>query len=214
MLSTLLFKSGLNVFAQNDSLSRNEVRLFIAPLNLLDMYSGSSTRAGVEFGIKNNVTVYTEIGTFLPRSVINRYWLRKNGGLIAKSELKYYTNKNKSTTGKFFSCEIFYKVQSYETTDSIDLNPGYVKDYSVSKKVGCLTVKCGKITVNKNRFVSEYSFGLGVRFKLSESTLTATENEHIALVGDSESNVYNNKSGKFIYPNVVILGFKIGYQLK
>ncbi len=210
LLLTLLF---FRAIGQSDSLIENKLCLKITPFSLVDSYNGSSLRLGSEIKLKNNFAIYSELGTFFPHSLINSFWFRKNSGILIKGELKRYLNKKKITSGLYNSIELFYKYQSYTTTDTINIKPNYPKDYKVYKNVYCATLKFGELVVYKSGLVMDLSVGLGVRFKFSKSTLTTEENNNILGEGDNATNIITNKAGEYIYPNFVI-GIKFGYRLK
>jgi hypothetical protein len=203
----------LNAFGQTDSLTENKIGIELLPFSLLDPYNGSSLRLGTEIKLIDKYSLYTEIGTFLPRSFINSYWFRNNNGLLLRTELKRYFNKKKTTSGIYSSIDLFYKYQSYKTTDSINLRTFYKKDYTVYKNVYCFTLKFGELTVYKNGLLVDLSVGIGARFKFSKSSLTSEENRNLLGEGDNSTNLIQNKAGKFIYPNFA-LGIKLGFSAK
>ena len=203
----LLFSSKL-IFGQQDSID-NKLRLTLTPLSLIDFYSGSSPRIGIEYKLKNNYAFYHEIGTYFP----NFNGIKNNQGILAKTEFKYYLKKSGFTSDTYFSAELFYKYQTYNTWDTINIKPIYRKDYTVYKSVGCFTIKYGLVEFFKCGITLDYFVGLGVRFKNAHSTLTTEENNNIQRVGDNGGNILENKAGQFILPNFEA-GFKIGYKLK
>lgn len=213
-ISILLFTFLINsATGQSDTLIENKFCLMTTPLSLIDCYSGSSIRLGAEIKLHDNLSFYSELGTFLPHSLINSYWFRENSGFLIKEELKYYLNNRKFTSGDYCSIELFYKSQSYTTTDSIKLQPRYSQDYNVSKNVYCATLKFGELTVFKNGLIMDVALGLGARFKFSNSTLTDKENENILGIGDYSTNILANKAGTFVSPNFQV-GIKLGYRIK
>lgn len=56
-------------------------------------------------------------------------------------------------------------------------------------------------------------YGIGVRFKWINNSLSNNENDLIKPIGDNGTNKTLSQAGKFIYPNFD-LGFKICYQIK
>jgi hypothetical protein len=139
--------------------------------------------------------------------------VRNNTGITIKGELKRYYNKEKISSGIYHSIELFYKYQSYATTDTIEAQPNYQKDYNVYKNVYCTTLKFGELNVYKCGIVQDLSVGLGIRYRSSTSTLTAEENNNILGIGDNSANVIVNAAGKFYAPNILI-GIKLGYKVK
>ena len=185
----------------------SKICLKFSPLSFIDIYNGSTARMGVEYKLKDNYSLYNEIGTFIPTG-------NKNSGILSRCEFKCYFNSADKINGQYVSVELFYKNQSYNTKDSIRGTVKYSKDYTVSKNVGCLTIKYGFMQVCKYRFVIDGYVGLGVRGKIVRSSLTEEENNKLMSSDDSYNiNLLINKAGTFIRPNVDI-GFKIGYRIK
>ena len=185
----------------------SKICLKFSPLSFIDIYNGSTARIGVEYKLRNNYSLYNEIGTFIPTG-------NKNSGILTRCEFKWYFNSNDKINGQYVSLELFYKNQSYNTTDSIRSAINYSQNYSVSKDVGCLTIKYGFMQVCKFRFVIDGYIGLGVRGKIVSSSLTNDQNNNLMSSDDSYNiNLLINKAGTFIRPNVDI-GFKIGYRIK
>jgi hypothetical protein len=185
----------------------NRICIKTAPFAFIDVYNGSSPRIGMEFRSKSSVyAIYNEIGTYFRNSK------EKSNieGFLVKCELKKYIKK---FTNKFFSIEFFYKHQSYDTFDSIEIQPYYLKYYHVSKNVYCLTFKYGSTQMGNNRFIGEAFVGIGIRYKLTKSTLTHDENNYIMPSVWHPRNIMINQAGHFLYPNID-LGIKIGYCIK
>lgn len=203
----------LKSIGQSESQMDNKVCLEIAPISLLDSYNGSSLRLGSEIKLKNNFSIYSELGTFLPHSIFNSFWFRQNKGVLIREEFKCYLNKKSVTSGLYNSIELFYKYQSYSTTDTINIQPNYKKDYKVHKNVYCATLKFGELLMYESGFVVDLSVGIGIRFKFANSTLAQEENANILGIGDNSTNIIVNKAGHFISPNFLI-GIKLGYRIK
>ena len=212
----LIFLVSTNIICgQNkDTEIDNRICIKIAPLALLDIYSGMSPRIGIEYKIKNNLALYNEIGTYIPNvnSMINNY------GFLTKNEFKIYLNNFKYTTGPYLSAELFYKYQSYGTYDSIKLMSNkYLKNYNVTKNVTCFTLKTGIFGVFDNGFLLDAFIGFGIRNRNISSTLTKDENENIQQErtsdGYSNTNILINKAGVFNVLNFD-MGIKIGYRIK
>ncbi len=197
------------ILVGQDTLYDNKICLKIAPLSLLDIYGGMSTRIGIEYKLKKNYALYNEIGTYIPNA--NGY--SNNKGILTKCEFKYYINKKHFSSGGYFSAELFYKYQSFSTWDSITIKPTYAKDFTVYKSVACLTVKFGRMQVFKCGILLDYFFGIGIRYKNATSTLNSNENSNIQSGGDYSLNILAEKSGQYILPNFDA-GIKIGYRFK
>jgi hypothetical protein len=208
ILFFLLFNKGF-LFAQKERNSDNFLCVKIAPLSLLDIYSGMSPRIGVEYKIKNSYTIYNEIGSYIPNVNSNT----NNKGILTKIELKYYFYEPKLKVNKYISGELFYKHQSFNSYDTIQINSiKYFKDYHVSKDVGCITIKYGVLVQYKYKIVLDYFIGLGYRYKNSKSSLTEDENRNIKPDGIYQANVNLSKAGTFTYLNFD-MGIKIGYRI-
>jgi hypothetical protein len=169
-----------------------------------------SPRIGVEYKLKRNISLYNEIGTFIP----NANGMSNNVGFLIKTEFKNYINKRKLTSKHYVSAELFYKQQSYYTYDSIYFSGnGYVKDYHVSKNVLCFTIKYGYLHILPNNIVVDFFVGVGVRQRFVVSSLTSEENSNIQADNSSETNILKSKAGTFTYPNFDA-GIKIGYRFR
>lgn len=208
---TIIFLLFIVLFTYGqDSILDNKLCIKIAPLAIFDIYGGMSPRIGVEYKLKNNFSLYNEIGTYIP----NANGMSNNYGILTKFEFKAYLNKSKRTSGSYISAELFYKQQSYYTYDSIYNSVNYnLKDYFVSKKVGCITIKYGFLQVYKFNLIIDGFVGLGIRYKVAESSLTKEENNNIQPEGVYRTNILKNKSGVFTNINFDA-GVKIGYRLK
>lgn len=192
-----------------DSLADNKFCLKIAPLSLLDIYSGTSVRVGVEYKLKKNFALYNEVGTYIP----NANGMQNNYGGLVKIEFKTYLNRGWQTSGSYFSAELFYKYQSYYTYDSIYSPPKYSKDYYVAKDVGCFTLKYGFLKVLQHNLVIDGFFGLGVRQRFVTNTLTSDENKNILPDNPYNTNRAKNQAGIYTWLNMDA-GIKIGYSFK
>lgn len=193
-----------------DSIINSKVCVKIAPLSILGIYTGPSIRAGIEYKIKDNWSLYNELG----------YFFLTTQGALTKLELKHYLTNSSENVGNYISGELYYKYQQYQATDSIgkiDLSnlqaTKYEKNYSVNKHVECLTIKYGKMTVYKFGIVIDAFVGLGIRLRQGENTLTKDENEHIMHSSDYGPNVITNRAGFKVFPNLDA-GVKIGYRIK
>lgn len=191
-----------------DTLVDNKFRLKIVPLSLLDIYSGTSVRVGIEYKLKRNFALYNEIGTYIP----NANGMHNNYGGLIKIEFKIYLNKTGQSSGHYTSAELFYKHQSYFTYDSINGPIKYQRDYYVAKDFGCFTIKYGFLKVLKCNLVIDTFIGLGVRQKFIYNTLTLYENENI-IAESNNTNVLKNQAGTFTYLNFDA-GIKVGYRFK
>ncbi len=180
----------------------------IAPLPLIDLYSGSSYRIGTEFKVYKNAALYLEGGSYFPRF----NGLTNVHGYTAKAEAKVYLNRQQKTGGTYVSLEYFYKQQSYDWGDSIKLTPAYYKKYNLNKHINCVTAKFGVQYVYFNRIIVDVFAGIGVRYKNVKSTLNQNEVGHLNT-GDSMSEPFMDETGKLWRPNFDV-GVKVGLLIK
>lgn len=201
-------------FGQSDSIPASKLIVKFAPLSLIPAYMGPSIRAGVEYRFKNPWAIYGELGSFFYNSK----------GLTGKLELKFYFSetvfkKPARAVSNYFSTELYYKYQYYDTYDSIapdlmDGEPGFPKtEYSVSKHIECFTIKYGALNVFNSGFVLDAFIGLGIRFKQAKNTLSPEDNVNMPSTSDYGPNLFINRAGNFIYPNFEA-GIKIGWRIK
>lgn len=198
---------GINFYGQ-DTID-NKLCFKLAPLSLIDPYSGSSIRIGTEYKLKGRTSLYNEIGTYFP----SFNGLKNNNGIILKTEFKFYFNHDAMTSGSYISGELFYKYQSFSTWDTIQIKPDYRQEYTVSKNVECFTIKFGAMEVYKNHLIFDFFIGAGVRVKQIKNTLTTDENNKIQSDGDYGTNLAIGMAGQSVYPNID-MGIKIGYRIK
>ncbi|PCI97026.1 MAG: hypothetical protein COB15_08660 [Flavobacteriales bacterium] len=191
----------------------NELSICVEPLSILPMYSGTSVRGGIEYKLKENWSMYNELGYYI--NYFKEISYPKNvKGYTTKIELKNYRGDGIRNSGRYFSLELFLKHQNYLATDSIGIGKiKYGQVYSVSKNVGALTFKFGRLKVYKFGLVIDSYIGVGIRLKKTNNGLTETENENMISSADYGPNKFTNRAGNFIYPNFS-LGFRIGYRIK
>lgn len=194
---------------QNKDDSSNKVCIKIAPLALIDIYSGSSYRIGTEFKLYKNFSLALEGGGYLK----NYNGMKDIKGYTFKTELKKYLKSKYENVGNYISLEYFYKRQSYNFSDSILIAPYYYKAYNVNKYITCLTIKYGVMAVSKSNFILDVFVGVGIRFKNVGCTLTEEEMKHRKDYNDSQSQPFMNGCDKVIYPNFDA-GVKVGYRIK
>lgn len=196
--------------SQIDTLKDIKLAVKLAPLATIDLVTKTSYRGGVEFKVSRNKSIYIEGGGFFPN-----YNASNVKGFLIKIEPKVYFSYFGRCNGEFISVEYMFMKQSYDYTDSIKLNGGYLKDYRINKTINCINLKFGKTIVFKRNFLIEWSFGLGARFKIANSTLTNEEADNRYYGGDpaaSMINQFNNKIGHRTALNISG-GLKVGYRL-
>ena len=211
----LSFFCSFQSFGQ-DSLSQTtpcKLCFKVLPFSLLDLYSGSSIRIGSELRIKKNFSINGEVGFFYPKKPL--FWqsdeILNNKGFCLRAEFKFY--RKYYYEGEYYSFDLFYKNQSFSTSDTINLGTKYLKEYSISKNVFAINFNYGKMNVYYDKFIVEFCVGGGVRLKMFDSELSPEENDHIISESDYSTNVFNHKEGQLFAPNIVI-GVKFGYKFK
>lgn len=210
----LCFFCSFQSFGQ-DSLSQTtpcKLCFKVLPLIILDPYSGSSIRFGSEWKVKKNFAMNTELGFFTPKSILLSDVLKNNKGFTIRAEFKFYRNYY-YYEGEYFSFDLFYKHQSFSTSDTINLGTKYLKEYSLVKNVFAINFNYGIVNVYYDKFIVEFCVGGGVRLKMFDSGLSPEENDHIVRESDYSTNVFNHKEGQMFAPNIVI-GVKFGYKFK
>lgn len=200
----LLFLFSQISFAQIEGVE-HKIAIKAAPLSLLDIYSGSSYRGGIEFKIKSRVGFAFEAGGYFK----NFNGLSNIKGYILKSEIRYYFVEG---DGTYVGLEYLYKNQSYDTGDSIIDAFSYYRDYHIDKKINCITLKGGAVTFFSKKFFVDYFFGIGIRFKNVFSDLSEYEKLHRFYLNDSMSLPAQHRDGKRVVPNFD-MGIKIGFKL-
>ena len=186
-----------------DSTIDSKICVKVAPLSLLGIYTGPAIKAGLEYKVRNNLSLYNELG----------FYFLYGSGVSVKLEVKKYFETNKNV-GNYLSAELHYKYQAYDASDTIRVGVSgqpYNRDYQVSKHVECLTFKYGNMTAYKFGLVLDAFVGLGIRFRQGQNTLTSVENDNIKSSSDYGPNVLENRAGFFVFPNFD-LGVKIGYR--
>jgi hypothetical protein len=213
LLLFMALLDSIHLSGQTPDTTNRNLLVKIAPIALLDPYSGSSIRLGAEHKIKNNKAIYLELGAFLPNSIYNSKSVKNNAGFTIKSELKHYLYNQNCNSGVYCSFELNYKYQSYITSDSIQLQNTYLKTYPVKKHVFSALVNFGEIFIAKCGFIIDINVGLGIRYKNVKSSLNNHENDNVIKVGDYGTNIMANQSGSFFYPDIN-MGIRIGYCIK
>ncbi len=186
----------------------NNISITIAPLSLLDIYSGSSYRFGTEAKIIKNFSLFIEGGGYFK----NFNGMENVKGFIGKIEIKKYLNSRLKNVGNYISIEFSHKQQSYLLSDSITYFLTYEKNYDLTKTVNSFSIKYGLMGIEKSNFLVDIFLGIGVRFKNTNCSLTEYEMKNRIEYNDSQSQSLMNSCGEFIYPNF-ILGIKLGYRI-
>lgn len=204
ILIVLCFCKAALTSAQN-----NTFNVRVAPLALLDVYSGSCFRVGLELRVvgKNSLTI--EGGGYL------RKWngMTNMKGHILEIGVRHYFSEVQNSIGRYIAVCGSYKEQSFVYQDSIMTSSPYFTEYKTQKYVTCVNVNIGQSFIRKQRILFDVYAGLGIRIKNVSSTLSSSEFELAQRYGDSQSLYFMVTPGKFVWPNVN-LGLRIGYIIK
>jgi hypothetical protein len=200
-----------------DSTTDNKLFVFLNPSAWIDPWDGLSCRIGVEQKISNKFSFTLEGGQYFYSQPT---WSTKHDikGFLIKPMLKYYLNKKGIANGNYVALEYMYKHQvfGYEDSISINQNPPFDKKYTIYRYVSCLNFKLGTVTSYKHsKFVYEYFWGFGLRYKSSTSNLS-TEEENGRLEGEGHGDIIGScqrSIGRFLSPNLCF-GIKIGFRLR
>lgn len=220
-VTSILVLCACLAYGQRDSLRSNKFCIEIPPLSYIDVYSLPTYQVTAEMGLYRNFSLCIEGGGYFG---INGSGVFSSAGRIsdvkgymAKAEIKIYTNAKHISNGSYISLEGVYKKQSFNWQDSIHLTPPYLTTFRDYKNIYCLNIKIGRSEIDKSGIIFDEYFGLGVRFRNVNSTLTPQQVG--ALKYDDDSNYDSGLTGqevipgKNVYPNIV-LGFKIGYCIR
>jgi hypothetical protein len=173
---------------------------------LIDFYSGSSYRGGMEFRIKSKIGVYLEAGGYFK----NFNGLSNIKGYIIKTDLRWYFDTEEDL---YFSIGYLYKRQNYNTADSITIGNGYFKNYKVDKYINCVTLNFGQHYYLNQHFYLDFFGGLGIRYKNVHSDLAEEEKSKRFYYNDSMSLPLQHGDGKRFLPNFD-LGLKLSFIIK
>lgn len=177
----------------------------LTPLSLIDLYSGSSYRGGLEFSLGKHTSLYQEAGGYFK----NFNGLSNIQGYVLKSQFRFYPDPKESV---YIALEYFYKRQSYTFGDSLTSPFSRYTDFSVDKYITAITIQSGTAFPLNDRIRLEVFGGIGVRFKNVHNTLTDEEESKCFYMNDSMSLPLMNKEKKGIVPNLDF-GVKVVFVL-
>jgi hypothetical protein len=208
-LLKFIFISLCTCYAHGTLAQYNNFNVRTAPFALLDVYSGSCLKVGLEFRVFGNNSMTLEGGSYL------RNWngMSNTKGHILEVGIRHYFSQEQNSIGRYIAVSGSYKEQSFEYRDSIMTSNPYFTEYKTQKYVTCVNVNFGQSYIRKQRILFDVYAGLGIRIKNIQSTLSAEEFELAQRYGDSQSLYFMVTPGKFIWPNVN-LGLRIGYIIK
>ncbi|MEY4835135.1 MAG: hypothetical protein RI980_1250 [Bacteroidota bacterium] len=200
-------------FSQRNTLVRENFSVTISPLSLIDVFDGSSIRIGADMRLTNNVRFSFEAGSYYKE--LTTYKI-KPIGFIIKPEIKFCVI-TKSENNQYLGIEYQYKEQAYDFKDSISINHGdnFEKQYSIKRKMNCISLKYSCVEKISKKITFEYFGGFGIRFLRSSNNLTKEENEGILddeIHGGTQAEYQIRPIGKINTVNF-IAGIKLGYIL-
>lgn len=171
----------------------------IAPLSPFMKEIGPSFRMGIEYRVKDRISIYNELGVFA----------MKSQGMSGSMELKFYENGAKRLGGTFWSIEFFCKSQFFHLRDDLG---GTSVTYTLNKNVQSLTFKVGHTIIARRGFVFEIFTGLGARFSQNRNSLT--RNLDALLPGNKNyPQILYKREGELTFLNFQF-GCRIGFRLK
>ena len=208
---TLFFCHTLT-FGQVDTIAPiNRLNIRATPLPLLDFYSGSCYKIGVEIKPFKRFSITGDFGGYFK----NFNGVKNYSGYNLDFSLRYYVNKPNDKNQKYYlSLHYFYKDQGFDRSDSINKKTSpNILTYHTQKYVSAIGANFGWQKIIKKRLIIELFAGLGVRLKKVNSTLSSEDYKKVEeFYWDSMSFHFLVKPGNFIYPNFN-LGFRIGVIL-
>ncbi|WP_395044972.1 hypothetical protein [Flavobacterium sp.] len=216
-LLLLLLFSISSSYAQQEIINESDldpkVVLYIAPLSLIDFFDGPSIRYGTDIKLQNKLSFSLEAGNYLPS---NQSVKINSSGYLIKPEIKFRILENKYNT-QYLGIEYQYKQQSYDFKDSISINdgPNFEKQYSMKRKMNCISLKYSFVEELGEKFTFTYYFGLGIRFLKSSNNLSQEENDGILddeFHGGTQVESLIRPIGTINTVNISI-GIKFGYIL-
>jgi hypothetical protein len=181
------------------------------PLTLIDIFNGTSANIIAESFLVKQFSVSMELGAY--------YWLAGYGmkhlhGWRTGMEFRYYFNENPNYD-YFFGLRYFYKQVGFSITDSIQLNAvSYTKNHLVHKEVNVVDLVFGTRQFNPGKkYVTEFYFGIGVRFKNTTCfDLTQNELDH-RFYGDSFVFPILMENGQYVHLDF-LFGVKVGIGIR
>lgn len=139
----------------------NNFNIRLAPLSLIDIYSGSCYKGGIELKIFKNNSITLEGGGYFR----NFNGLKNIKGHVLDFGIRHYIENNLSNNGIYLSVNYFYKEQSFDYGDSILITPDYFKEYRVHKFVNCINLNFGICAISEQNLFIDFYAGIGVRTK-------------------------------------------------
>lgn len=207
--TTVCYSQSDSISTKTDSSFYFPIVLKTTPLTLIDIVNGGSAVIIAESFPAKQISVSMELGAYYR---FGGYGMRHLHGWRSGMELRYYFNENPDYD-YFFGLRYFYKKIGFEITDSIkiDLTQGaYARTYNVTKDVNVIDFVFGTrnfTPLKKN--ITEFYFGLGVRFKnTSCSQLSSLEADH-RQYGDSFIFPILMENGSYTHLDF-LFGIKIG----
>ena len=222
LLGTLF---SLKSFTQSD----NPILKFCF-LCAIDDCSFPTLQAGIEFGLNNRISLYTEAGIKYRKG----YYENADSNIVTskgfklKTELRYYIHNKRyqssfsSEEGLYLGLNCFYTRTRYNTSVSYfyrrDTSMRKDDCFGVKKDVVGLNVLVGRQKVMWKIFMFDVYTGIGVRFRSIDTVKKEIEYNQDFLLGPIDLTVYgirnmiDVKGKKTIIPNLT-LGIRFCYRL-
>ncbi len=208
----LLFLLSENVWAvgnfRKPRFLYNTCNLRTSPFSLLDFYSGSCYKIGLECKVFRQYAITVEYGGYLPD--FNK--LVDIKGSLIEVGLRRYLDNNYDHNGAYLSLNYRYKEQSFGYHDDFRSAIPYSKDYKVKKYVNCVNLNVGVCSVSERGFVFDLYAGVGIRMKSVRSSLSLDELKNGEAFSRSPVLRLMVKPGSFILPNLSV-GIRLGILL-
>lgn len=196
---------------KNEPSQEFKIFVFTKPLSFIDFYSGSSYKGGIELKLSNKFHLVSSAGGYLK----NFNTWKNFKGYNLNLELKYITTLFQLTdTNKrnYFSINYFYKTQSFNFQDSIQIDNPYIADYRTQKYVSALNFNIGQMFVYKEIIIFDFYAGIGIRYKNVKSSISLEELTKGYYYSDSQSLSFVVRPGKYFYPNFNV-GMRLGLKV-
>jgi len=205
---------------------KNHPIIKFSPLAALEEGNFPVIQAGVEFPLKNNLSLYSEIGIRYRKGIYDNAdtIFTGSGGFKAKVELRHYiTNEWRSwLEGTYWAANIFYTNSSHNTSmvyyKGNDSTTRIGDDFAVKKTVIGLNALRGWQNSYGKRFMVDAYIGVGIRFRIIDHSHLEYDRKVDRLDGARHFNVNemrhqtDTRNGLSVAPNLTF-GIRLGWRL-
>lgn len=190
----------------------------LLPLGFIDFFSGPSYQGDIEFRMYKGFSMNIEGGGYF------RNWgadMQDVQGYMVKIEPKLYLhNVRLDDIGyevNYLSLQFSYKKQELTWTDSILLQPAYVKTFRIYKGITTIAFKYGHCGI-VGHFIYDSYVGLGLRFKHVTSSLTPLESNNMDFTPPGDIDPSDEEGLEygigFVVLPVIEWGIRLGFCTK